>query len=337
MSILLPSASSFYPANAPTASLWPAGKGATEKPQDTGVGCQFITFYHTCGCRSNKNSVYLCSTDTCQHTKSTVLLGELPFACGSYPGRSTACSLEDPARREFVREVDTADRLDKLLVLPDCTRADIDILIPPFQNPNWHEHIYRYYQQRRNQSSIISPPQLPPSNERNIEKRDVNIEEVVQRLLYKYKAQEGSYRESMVEKFVEEQQQQLSCQQLENTAIEQEENMELNTPPPVGGHRGTIEYAESLENDDLDDAKYYDETAANTVMFNFEDDTGGSVYGLEISKILPLTWRPPIPIHLGIPTTDSAVRMRLRMISSISLPRKRKRKRKKRNPRGEAR
>ncbi|KAI1653810.1 hypothetical protein F4813DRAFT_246558 [Daldinia decipiens] len=282
MSIPLPSTSSFYSANAPMASLWPAGKGAAENPQHTGVSCQFITFYHTCGCRSNKDSVYLCSTDACQHTKSTVLLGELPFACGSYPGRSAVCSVEDPAKREFVREVDTADRLDKLLVLPDCTKADIDILIPRFQHPNWHEHIYRHYQQMRTQSSIISRPQLSPSNDRDVKKRDVNIEEVVQRLLYKYKVQEEEYREDMVERFVEEQQQrQLNYQPSEDTSIYQEENTRLNTPS-VSSHRGSVDYTKSLENDDLDNAIYYDEIA-DAVMFNFEDDTGGSVYGLEIS------------------------------------------------------
>ncbi|KAI0134888.1 hypothetical protein F4814DRAFT_454291 [Daldinia grandis] len=286
MSILLPPTSSFYPADTPMASLWPAGKGAAERPQNTGVGCQFITFYHSCGCKSSKESAYLCSTNTCQHTKSTVLLGELPFACGSYPGRSAACSVEDPAKRGFVREVDTADRLDKLLILPDCTRADIDILIPPFHNPNWHEHIYRHYQQRQNQSSIISPPQLPTSDCRDVEKGDVNIDEIVQSLLSKNKAQE-EYKESMVERFVEEQQQQLSYQQLEDAEIDQEVNdMGLNTPL-VGDHWDTTDYAESLKDDNLGDAVYYDEIAANTVVFNFDDDTGGSVYGLEISYTDP--------------------------------------------------
>ncbi|OTB10115.1 hypothetical protein K445DRAFT_17000 [Daldinia sp. EC12] len=281
-----PPTPSFYSAQTPTGYLWPARKSATERPQDTRGSCQFITFYHICGCRSYKDSVYLCSTDTCQHTMSTIVLGELPFACGSYPGQSTACGVEDPAKKEFVREVDTADRLEKLLVLPDCTRADIDALIPPFHCSDWDYEISSRYHRRPSQSSIYSSPQVPSSNGRGINGKSVEVDEVVQRLLSKYETQED-YRESMVERYVEEQQQ-LNYLETQNMLIDEEARGRSDLPG-VGHRWDDVSYPKSPQNDGLPDAACYDETPAGAIMFSFEENTKESPYRHEVGYINPAT------------------------------------------------
>ncbi|KAI1463846.1 uncharacterized protein F4812DRAFT_468481 [Daldinia caldariorum] len=279
---------SFSPTHTPTAYPWPVEKGVSERSQDTRASCQFITFYHTCGCRSYKDSVYLCSIGACQHTRSTVVLGELPFACGSYPGRSAACGTEDPAKREFVREVDTADRLEKLLVLPDCTRADIDDLIPPFHNPNWDYEISSRYHGRPSQSSSCFLPQVPPNNDRSINERDLGVQEVVHMLLSKCETAEEEHKESMVERYVEEQQQ-LNCQQLQNMPIDKN-GQEISDISPVRHIWGDIWDAvgsESKRQHDAAcyDAAYHDEKPADAVMFSSEDNTKDSPYSPRIGYI----------------------------------------------------
>ncbi|KAI1800806.1 hypothetical protein F4811DRAFT_494760 [Daldinia bambusicola] len=275
---------SFSSTHTPTGYPWPAGKGVSEGSQDTRGSCQFITFYHTCGCRSYKDSVYLCSTGTCQHTKSTIVLGELPFSCGSYPGRSAACGVEDPAKREFVREVDTAERLEKLLVLPNCTRADIDDLIPSFHDLNWDYKISSRYHERPSQSSSYFPPQVLPNNDRGINERNLGVQEVVQILLSKYKTAEEENKESMVERFVEEQQQ-LNCQQLQNMPVDKNDQGILGISPEVGHIRSNIRDPVGSESKRQHDAAYYDETPTDAVMFSFEDNTKDSPHSPGISYV----------------------------------------------------
>ncbi|KAI5861534.1 hypothetical protein GGS23DRAFT_598314 [Durotheca rogersii] len=82
--------------------------------------CQVVVLYHTCGCRSAAAPVYFCSAPGCAHVgrPTTALVGQLPFACGG--AGNDACGAADPARTEFVREIDTAERLAPLIVLEDC-------------------------------------------------------------------------------------------------------------------------------------------------------------------------------------------------------------------------
>ncbi|KAI2605648.1 hypothetical protein GGR54DRAFT_444505 [Hypoxylon sp. NC1633] len=116
--------------------------------QPSAAGCRAIVLYHTCGCRSSQ-PLYLCETNKCEHPTSNLLIGELPFACGSQQGRSEACEIEDRAKKEFVREVDTANQLETFFVLPGCTKADIEVIVPPFTGSNyqtWEEEINSRYE-----------------------------------------------------------------------------------------------------------------------------------------------------------------------------------------------
>ncbi|KAI1413869.1 hypothetical protein F5Y13DRAFT_188846 [Hypoxylon sp. FL1857] len=129
------------------------------KPKITGAACQTIVCYHSCGCKSTKNSVHFCGARVCNHTTTTLVVAGLPFACASQNPRSEACGIEDIAKTEFIREVDTADRLDNFITLPDCTKEDINALIPAFAGSNWAEEIYNHYQRRKTPKSTEIPSQ----------------------------------------------------------------------------------------------------------------------------------------------------------------------------------
>ncbi|KAI1079248.1 hypothetical protein F5B20DRAFT_590695 [Whalleya microplaca] len=114
-------------------------------------GCQAIVFYHACGCIS-KPITYFCSTNSCQHDMSKVIVGRLPFACRSPQGRSAECQQVDRAKQEFVREVDTADRLESLLVLDAVPKGDIEEFLPDFVGSpyvRWDVEIRGYCQSKR--------------------------------------------------------------------------------------------------------------------------------------------------------------------------------------------
>ncbi|GAP90387.1 hypothetical protein SAMD00023353_4900430 [Rosellinia necatrix] len=105
-------------------------------PQAPSSFCQAIVFFYACGCRAPE-PVYCCQpvpgsgeadaagvggsgsgSNPCRHEKPELVVAKLPLACGSRIGGSAACGAEDPGAREFVREVDTAERLE-LVVLSD--------------------------------------------------------------------------------------------------------------------------------------------------------------------------------------------------------------------------
>ncbi|KAH9889631.1 hypothetical protein F4778DRAFT_384516 [Xylariomycetidae sp. FL2044] len=77
------------------------------------MSCQAIINYHSCGCQKGK-TVYFCSTPFCKHTNAAYIVGRLPFPCGSSTGPVPACRGENPAKKQFVREIDTAERLTSL-------------------------------------------------------------------------------------------------------------------------------------------------------------------------------------------------------------------------------
>ncbi|KAI8957178.1 hypothetical protein F5Y11DRAFT_352823 [Daldinia sp. FL1419] len=281
----------FYITSSPTLDYWSDGEDYLRGPQPTSDGCQFITFYHACGCRSYRDSVYLCSHGACQHTTSTVLLGELPFACGLYPGRSPACSIEDPAKKEFVREVDTADRLEKLLILPNCTQADIDALIPPFHHEKWQQEVYNHYQLRLYQRSVDIPPSPPPlSPRRDANGNGAGSEEIVNALLLKYDETKRptmadyEHRENLLERYIEEQHQ-LSYRQTADKAMGQIPDIKYG-PPLVGDTTSSAAY---YGNNVWDDAPYYNDTAADNIIFDFDEGTKDPLYHPEVSAANPIT------------------------------------------------
>ncbi|KAI3319569.1 hypothetical protein HD806DRAFT_548133 [Xylariaceae sp. AK1471] len=102
--------------------------------------CQAMFFFHSCGCRTPE-PIFCCQpytysstldpldTNPCQHKNPAVVLAMLPHSCNSQIGNSEACATEDPGAREFVREADTAERLD-LVVLDNCPQSDINTTLP---------------------------------------------------------------------------------------------------------------------------------------------------------------------------------------------------------------
>ncbi|KAI0880516.1 uncharacterized protein GGS22DRAFT_197445 [Annulohypoxylon maeteangense] len=145
--------------------------------------CQAITFYHSCGCKSNKDLVYFCTTPNCQHEASNLVVGGLPFACGSQQGRSEACKVEDKAKKEFVREVDTADKLQELMVLPECTKEDITALVSPWTGSLTPDgEFYSHYRRRHAAESDDSPSKEAPPFSINSSTEEADVEKVGQEL-----------------------------------------------------------------------------------------------------------------------------------------------------------
>ncbi|KAI1420198.1 hypothetical protein F5Y12DRAFT_774130 [Xylaria sp. FL1777] len=92
--------------------------------------CLAIFFFHTCGCRTLE-PVFACQPSThaqtsignpCQHEEPTLLVAKLPHAC-------KACGVEDLGAKEFVREVDTAERLE-LIVSERFKQDKIQNILP---------------------------------------------------------------------------------------------------------------------------------------------------------------------------------------------------------------
>ncbi|KAI1206104.1 uncharacterized protein F4807DRAFT_245648 [Annulohypoxylon truncatum] len=148
---------------------------------DMMTACRAIVLYHTCGCKSDNNLTYFCNKPDCQHEASTLVVANLPFACGSKQGRSEACKIEDKAKKEFVREVDTADKLENIVVLPECTKDDITALVTPWTGPLTPEgEFYSHYRRRHDVKSADSPSQEAPPSSLDIATKEVNLEEVEQ-------------------------------------------------------------------------------------------------------------------------------------------------------------
>ncbi|KAI1086923.1 hypothetical protein F5B19DRAFT_101586 [Rostrohypoxylon terebratum] len=141
------------------------------------TACQAIVFYHSCGCKSNNNPVCFCFRPECQHEALSLVIGRLPFACGSQQGPSEACQVEDETKKRFVREVDTADRLTSLTVLPGCTMNDITALVSPrpeLLTPDGE--FYNRYQQRygvdANEYPVPEPSSSPYTDGNEVDFQD---------------------------------------------------------------------------------------------------------------------------------------------------------------------
>ncbi|KAI0967145.1 hypothetical protein F4678DRAFT_253175 [Xylaria arbuscula] len=99
--------------------------------------CQALYFFYACGCRAPE-PIFCCQPSTqsqtgdknpCQHEKPTVVVAKLPHACKHLIGDSEACAAEDLGAKEFVREVDTAERLE-LAVSKELDQDEIDDILP---------------------------------------------------------------------------------------------------------------------------------------------------------------------------------------------------------------
>ncbi|KAI2617510.1 hypothetical protein GGS26DRAFT_603162 [Hypomontagnella submonticulosa] len=148
-----------------------------------GPMCQAIVFYHICGCKSSGEPVRFCNARGCTHESSTLVVGELPFACQSKDGRSGSCRVEDPAKTRFVREIDSATKIQNLMVLPGVVKEDIESLIPPSAGSDdhpWTEKVQSQYQKRV--SSVFDiPPQTPVSTQEvevDVDLKSVHDEEL---------------------------------------------------------------------------------------------------------------------------------------------------------------
>ncbi|KAF2966575.1 hypothetical protein GQX73_g7015 [Xylaria multiplex] len=97
-----------------------------DAPSQTAIqssSCQAIFFFYTCGCRTLE-PFFCCQPSTrpheatgnpCLHENPTLLTAKLPHSCNRVLGTSEACGAEDPNKKEFVREVDTAGRLELVM------------------------------------------------------------------------------------------------------------------------------------------------------------------------------------------------------------------------------
>jgi hypothetical protein len=98
--------------------------------------CHAIVFYHSCGCRipepffccrpARKQQQQPSEQDPCQHENPALIIAILPHSCSLRIGNTEACSVEDPGAKEFVREVDTAETLDLVVLEPE-----VDLNIKP--------------------------------------------------------------------------------------------------------------------------------------------------------------------------------------------------------------
>ncbi|KAI0418784.1 hypothetical protein F5X98DRAFT_109767 [Xylaria grammica] len=87
--------------------------------EQPGSFCQAIFFFYTCGCRTPQ-PVFCCqpppgqqvTRNPCRHENPSLVTAKIPHSCGRSIGNSEACGAEDPGKKEFVREVDTAERLE---------------------------------------------------------------------------------------------------------------------------------------------------------------------------------------------------------------------------------
>ncbi|KAI2464257.1 hypothetical protein F4781DRAFT_80480 [Annulohypoxylon bovei var. microspora] len=152
---------------------------ASRNSQNMTTTCQAIVCYHSCGCKSNKDVVYFCTRPNCRHETSSLVVAGLPFACGSQSGRSEACKMEDIAKKEFVREVDTADKLESFVVLPECTRDDVDALVSPWTGPLTSDgEFFSNYQQRHSVKNDTFPSQETPLSSPIISSKGDDLEDI---------------------------------------------------------------------------------------------------------------------------------------------------------------
>ncbi|KAI0397848.1 hypothetical protein F5Y17DRAFT_413760 [Xylariaceae sp. FL0594] len=98
------------------------------REEATAPFCQGIVFYHSCGCRvpepffccrpAQKQQIHPAKGNPCPHRNPALVVAVLPHSCGLRIGNTAASSSEDPGAKEFVREIDTAETLDLVVVEP---------------------------------------------------------------------------------------------------------------------------------------------------------------------------------------------------------------------------
>ncbi|KAI0829585.1 hypothetical protein F5Y06DRAFT_307994 [Hypoxylon sp. FL0890] len=245
-----------YPATFAEADPWHPQTKRVNAPKPNGPEgpCQTIVFYHTCGCKSCRNSVHVCSTRICSHRTSTLLLAGLPYACGSQNPRSEACWIEDIAKTEFIREVDTADRLDSFVTLPECTREDIIALTPAFAgsySQTWVEEIYNHYQWRKASISDETSSQGAPFAPQEVNSRCVEAVQVNTQLQAQPEVQGEEFRDEVPQDEDEQKEEEIvrnepRDEQLESTEVDEELQAEIRLFE-VGDDESDVSDSENVE------------------------------------------------------------------------------------------
>lgn len=149
-------------------------KAASPPSSPTGPSsfCQAIVSFYSCGCR-DPQPVFCCRPPTnlpgdtlgspqsnpCRHENVTLFVTKLPHACRLRLGNSEACGAEDAGAKGFVREVDTAERLE-LAVVAGVTKEAIDHSLPGKIEGEFTAHTVAS-KYRRGRSSKFSPTAAP--------------------------------------------------------------------------------------------------------------------------------------------------------------------------------
>ncbi|KAI1813606.1 hypothetical protein GGS20DRAFT_472847 [Poronia punctata] len=117
--------------------------------------CQAIIFFHSCGCRTPE-SFFCCrptgiqsENNLCRHATPNIVVAILPHSCSLRIGNTEACSAEDPGAHEFVREVDTAEALDLVVIGPESVSDFITLLPERIDVAINAENVSSQYIQRR--------------------------------------------------------------------------------------------------------------------------------------------------------------------------------------------
>ncbi|KAI0856831.1 hypothetical protein F4860DRAFT_518493 [Xylaria cubensis] len=127
--------------------------------------CNAIFFFYACGCRAPE-PFFCCrphpddslETVKCRHETPSVIIAKLPHACKT--GKTEACTAVDPASLEFVREVDTAERID-LAILGNIPQDEIDSLPERVDGAFTAAQIASRWRARRKALLTFSPNATP--------------------------------------------------------------------------------------------------------------------------------------------------------------------------------
>ncbi|OTB03813.1 hypothetical protein M426DRAFT_262703 [Hypoxylon sp. CI-4A] len=230
---------------------------------------------------------------------------QLPFACQSSPGRTAACGIKDPAKDQFVREVDTAEQYETVLNLPNCWQADIEALLSPVAGDDslpWHEEIYRHYEWRMIQRNSPASPAGAPEEKFIIDLKSMYDDESTKGDLGEYTGQISETDGASIKEFHEE------IQKLIDEALQKQKNEEVRNKPNEKAILATGNYEEmgiekmELTADQEPQANVHIAEAANEMKVNeFSDDSqdnedngGCSVYS-GIDEFDPMTDDPIDP------------------------------------------
>ncbi|KAI0551189.1 hypothetical protein F4679DRAFT_144488 [Xylaria curta] len=127
--------------------------------------CNALFFFYACGCRAPE-PIFCCRPHPddslgavkCRHETPSVTIAKLPHGCKT--GKTEACTAVDPASLEFVREADTAERID-LATLGDIPQDEIDSLPERVDGAFTAAQVAFRWRARRKISPAFSPDAVP--------------------------------------------------------------------------------------------------------------------------------------------------------------------------------